>query len=136
MATPEMFAGTPLESEYKRLSPTPNAFPALVNKLHGLDTANYDSSDGEVRGIDGKTMIVVGDADGVHLDYAIELFKLRGGGKRKVAVEGFTTEAPRARLAIVPGTSHVGIMANAVLIAHVAIPFLDDSTPATPPGFF
>jgi len=46
------------------------------------------------------------------------------------------TEAPRARLAILPGTSHVGIMANADLIATLAVPFLDDIRPPTPPGFF
>ena len=134
-ATPEMFAGTPLESEYKRMSPTPNAFPVLVNELRALDASTYDTSDEAVRGIDDKTMIVVGDADGVDLEYAIALFKLRGGADKKVAVQGFMTEAPRARLAILPGTSHVGIMASGELIAQVAIPFLDDRTPVTPPGF-
>jgi pimeloyl-ACP methyl ester carboxylesterase len=135
-ATPDAFAGTPLEAEYKRMSPTPNAFPVLVSELRTLDGSNYDSSDDEVRRIDDKTMIVLGDADGVDLEHAIELFRLRGGGDKKVAAQGFMTEAPRARLAILPGTSHVGIMANANVIAQVAIPFLDDSKPITPPGFF
>jgi pimeloyl-ACP methyl ester carboxylesterase len=135
-ATPEAFAGTPLEAEYNRMSPTPNAFPVLVSKLRSLDASNYDTPEDAVRRIVGKTMIVVGDADGVDLEHALALFKLRGGGDRKVAVQGFMTEAPRARLAILPGTSHVGIMANADLIAQLAIPFLDDSTPVTPPGFF
>ena len=133
--TPDALAGTPLEAEYKRMSPTPDAFPVLVNKLRTLDASNYDSAEDAVRRIDDKTMIVVGDADGVELEHAIELFKLRGGGDKKVAVQGFMTEAPRARLAILPGTSHIGIMANADLIAQVAIPFLDDSKPITPPGF-
>lgn len=133
--TPDAFAGTPLEAEYKRMSPTPDAFPVLVNKLRSLDASNYDSAEDAVRRIDDKTMIVVGDADGVELEHAIELFRLRGGGDKKVAVQGFMTEAPRARLAILPGTSHIGIMANADLIAQVAIPFLDDSKPITPPGF-
>jgi pimeloyl-ACP methyl ester carboxylesterase len=135
-ATPEAFAGTPLEAEYKRISPTPNAFPVLVDKLRALDASNYDTPADAVRRIESNTMIVVGDADGVDLAHAVELFKLRGGGDRKVAVQGFMTEAPRARLAVLPGTSHVGIMANADLIAQLAIPFLDDSTPLTPPGFF
>jgi pimeloyl-ACP methyl ester carboxylesterase len=135
-ATPDAFAGSPLQAEYTRLSPTPNAFPVLVSELRTLDASNYDSSDDAVRRIDGKTLIVVGDADAVQLEYAIKLFRLRGGGDKKVAVQGFMTEAPRARLAVLPGTAHVGIMANADLIAEVAIPFLDDSTPRTPPGFF
>jgi pimeloyl-ACP methyl ester carboxylesterase len=135
-ATPAAFAGSPLEAEYKRLSPTPNAFPALVDKLRALDRSNYDRTDEAIRKIDDKTMIVVGDADAVTLEHAIQLFKLRGGSDKKVAGQGFMTEAPRARLAILPGTSHVGIMANADLIAKLAVPFLDDTKPTTPPGFF
>ena len=135
-ATPETFAGSPLQAEYLRLSPTPDAFPVLVSELRTLDAAPYDSPEDAVRRIDDKTMIVVGDADAVELEYVIKLFKLRGGGDKQVAVQGFMTEAPRARLAILPGTAHVGIMANADLIAQVAIPFLDDRKPAVPPGFF
>jgi hypothetical protein len=63
------------------------------------------------------------------------LFQLRGGVDKKIAAQGFMTEAPRARLAILPGTTHVGIVANADLVAALAVPFLDDSKPATPPGF-
>jgi pimeloyl-ACP methyl ester carboxylesterase len=132
--TPAAFAGTPFEAAYRRMSPTPNAFPVLVGKLRALDESHYDRTDNSVRGIAGKTMIVIGDADGVDLEYAIALFKLRGGGDKKAAVRGFMTEAPRARLAILPGTTHVGIMANADLIARLAIPFLDDTKPPT--GFF
>ena len=134
--TPEAFAGSPLETEFRRLSPTPDAFPVLVNKQRDLDVSGYDITKDAIREINGKTMIVVGDADAVQLEHAIELFKLRGGGDKKVVVQGFMTEAPRARLAILPGTSHTGILANAGLIAALAVPFLDDVTPATPPGFF
>ena len=52
-------------------------------------------SDDAVSGIDDKTMIVVGDADGVDLDYVIRLFKFRGGADRKVAVQGFLSETTR-----------------------------------------
>jgi pimeloyl-ACP methyl ester carboxylesterase len=134
--TPELFAGGPMEREYKRLSPTPDAFPALVQKLKALDASPHDWPEDRIRAIKGKTMVVVGDADGVTLEHAVELFKLRGGGDEKAAAKGFMTEAPRARLAILPGTSHVGIMAEAELIARLVTPFLDDATPALPSGFF
>jgi pimeloyl-ACP methyl ester carboxylesterase len=94
--TPAAFAGSPLETEYKRLSPTPNAFPTLVNKLRDLDLSNYDIENEAVGKVDDKTMIVVGDADGVDLEHAIELFKLRGRVDKKVATQSFFTEAPRA----------------------------------------
>ena len=134
--TPEVMAGTPLEAEYKRLSPTPDAFPTLVRKLRDLDTMDYDRPDEAVRAIGGKTMIVVGDADGVTLEHAVALFKLRGGGDRNAALQGFLPEAPRARLAVLAGTAHTGIMAQATLLAELVTPFLEDATPVTPPGFF
>ena len=94
--TPQMLAGTPLETEYERLSPTPDAFPTLVRELRDLDEMNYDRSEEAIRAIDDNTMIVVGDADGVELEHAVTLFKLRGGGDVKAATQGFMTEAPRA----------------------------------------
>jgi pimeloyl-ACP methyl ester carboxylesterase len=133
--TPEMFAGSPLEAEYKRLSPTPEAFPTLIEELSDMDTANYDRSDEAIRSIDDKTMIIVGDADGMQLAYAVELFKLRGGVDVKEAMQGFLSEVPRARLAVLPGTSHTGMMVEAKLLAQLAIPFLDDAKPEMPPGF-
>jgi pimeloyl-ACP methyl ester carboxylesterase len=135
-ATPEAFAGTPLAAEYERLSPTPDAFPTLVEKLRDLDDSDYGQADDAIRAIGGKTMVVVGDADGVALAHAVALFTLRGGGDRKAAAEGFLPEAPRARLAVLPGTSHTGMMAQAPLLAELVTPFLDDATPVTPPGFF
>lgn len=134
--TPAVFAGTPIEAEYRRLSPTPEKFATFVEEVVALEALNYDSSDDAVRAIGGKTMIIVGDADGVQLEHAVQLFKLRGGGDPKAAAQGFLTGAPRARLAILPATSHVGHMAEAARIAELATPFLDDRGPPRATGFF
>jgi pimeloyl-ACP methyl ester carboxylesterase len=134
--TPEAFAGSPLETAYKKLSPTPNAFPLLVEKQRGLDVSHYDLPDETVRAIRGKTMIVVGDTDGVQLEHALALFKLRGGDDPKVALQSIMMAPPPARLLVLPATTHVGIMANAQRIAELAAPFLDDVKPTTPHGFF
>jgi pimeloyl-ACP methyl ester carboxylesterase len=134
--TLESFAGGPMERGYTRLSPTPEAFPTLVEKLKALDASPHDWPEDAIRAIRGKTMVIVGDADGVTLEHAVELFRLRGGGDEKIAAEGFMTGPPPARLAILPGTSHVGIMAEAELIARLVTPFLDDAAPVMPPGFF
>jgi pimeloyl-ACP methyl ester carboxylesterase len=135
-ATPAMFAGTPIEAEYRRLSPTPDQFPTFVTEVTALEEQNYDSSNDAIRAIDDKTMIIVGDADGMQLEHAIELFKLRGGGDREAAARGFIPGAPRARLAILPATSHIGLMAEAGRIAALATPFLDDRGPPRATGFF
>jgi pimeloyl-ACP methyl ester carboxylesterase len=134
--TPEMFAGTPMETEYKRLSPTPDAFPDLVAAIKHIDATPFAYSNAQLRAIPGRTMVILGDADGVTFDHAIKLFKLRGGGDTATATQGFMTAAPKARLSILPATSHIGVMAEAPTIAAQVIPFLDDATPPMPAGFF
>lgn len=134
--SPEMFAGTPLEAEYKRLSPTPDAFPRLVEKVIAQEALPLAVPEDQIRAIKGRTMIVLGDADGVMPEHALKMFLLRGGGNVEAATKGFMTEAPRARLAILPGTSHIGIMAQTELIASMVVPFLDDKPEPMPPGFF
>lgn len=130
--TPAIFAGSPIETGYKSLSPTPEKFPKLVDNIKALDATPFAYSDEQVRAIPGKTMVIIGDADGVTLDHAIQLFKLRGGGDIAAATQGFMTEAPKARLAILPATSHVGIMSEVPAIVAMVAPFLDDAKPPMP----
>jgi pimeloyl-ACP methyl ester carboxylesterase len=132
----KMFAGTPIESAYKRESATPNAFPAVIDKLRQTETANYDVTPQAMQSITGKTMIVAGDYDGLQLSHALELFAARGGTNEEVALKGFMTTAPRARLAILPGTSHIGMNNEGKLLAQLVVPFLDDRPPSPPSGFF
>jgi pimeloyl-ACP methyl ester carboxylesterase len=132
--TPEVFANSPIDTEYRRLSPTPDKFPRLVENIKALDATPFAFSDEQVRAIPGKTMVIIGDADGVTLDHAIALFKLRGGGDVAAATQGFLTEAPKARLAILPATSHIGIMGEVPAIVAMVVPFLDDKAPP-PPAF-
>jgi pimeloyl-ACP methyl ester carboxylesterase len=135
-ATPAAFAGSPIEAEYRRLSPNPDQFPTFVREVLALEEQNYAASNDAIRAIDDKTMIIVGDADGVQLEHALELFKLRGGGDTTAAARGFIAGVPRARLAILPATSHIGLMAEAGRIAELAAPFLDDRGPPRATGFF
>ena len=44
---------------------------------------------------------MLGDSDGVRLEHAVELFKLRGGG-----VMGDLQGLPESQLAVLPGTAH------------------------------
>jgi pimeloyl-ACP methyl ester carboxylesterase len=132
----QMFAGTPIESAYKKQSATPDAFSSVINKLRGLETANYDVSPQALRAIAGKTMIVVGDYDGLQLNHALELFAARGGDSSVVATKGFLSAVPQARLAIIPGMSHIGMLGEGKLLAELVVPFLEDRTPAPPSGFF
>jgi pimeloyl-ACP methyl ester carboxylesterase len=122
--TPEVFAGTPFFEEYERVAPTPAAFPELVAKLKDLDAQEFAWPDEQIRAIAAPTMVVVGDADIVRPEHAAELLRLRGGG-----VPGDLAGLPNARLAILPGTSHLGMLARAAWL----VPMIEDFLAAPMP---
>jgi pimeloyl-ACP methyl ester carboxylesterase len=99
--TPEMFAGSPIEQAYKQIAPNPDDFPRLVEKMTALDSTPFAWPEEDIRAIAAPTLIVLGDSDGVTLEHAVELFKLRGGG-----VMGDLAGMPESQLAVLPGTSH------------------------------
>lgn len=133
--TPEVFAGSVMERDFKRLSPTPDAFPSVVNKIKVMD-AGQDWSEDNIRAMTAPTFIIIGDHDIVRPEHAVELYRLRGGGDPARASQPFLTEAPPARLAILPASSHIEVFGDPVLLAAMILPFLDDATRPIPPGFF
>jgi pimeloyl-ACP methyl ester carboxylesterase len=123
--SPEMFAGTPMEEEYMRLAPDPDAFPVLVEKLKTLDTTDFTWPAEEIRALAAPTLIVLGDSDIIRLEHAVELFGLRGGG-----VMGDFTGPPPSQLAVLPGTTHFmppgsGVLDRADMLLAAIVPFLD-----------
>jgi pimeloyl-ACP methyl ester carboxylesterase len=122
--TPELFAGTPWKEEYDRVAPNPDAFPTLVEKMKQLDGQPFAWPPDEIRAISAPTMVVIGDSDGTTPEHAIELFRLRGGG-----VFGDLAGLPSARLAILPGTTHVGLIDRADWLVPMIAEFLDAPVP-------
>ena len=118
--TPEMLAGTPFYENYIRVAPNPDDFSTLAAKMKALDTEPFAWSPAEIRAIVAPTLVVIGDADIVPPEHAVELFELRGGG-----VPGDLVGLPAARLAILPGTTHVGVMARYEWLAPMVAEFLD-----------
>ena len=130
--TPEMFAGSPIEEEYLRLAPNPGDFPKLVEKLKTLDTTEFAWPQDDIRAIAAPTLIILGDSDGVRLEHAVELFRLRGGG-----VMGDLHGLPDSQLAVLPGTSHFippgsGLLDRADWLLAMIPPFLDAPMPERP----
>ena len=127
--TPEVFAGSPIEEDYLRKAPNPDDFPALVAKLQQLDMEHFAWPPEEVRGITAPTLLIVGDSDAVRLEYAVELFRLLGGG-----VMGDLAGLPKSQLAVLPGTTHFmppgsGILDRADWLLAMVPPFLDAPMP-------
>jgi pimeloyl-ACP methyl ester carboxylesterase len=118
--TPELFDGTPWRAAYNRTAPQPEAFPSLVARLQQLDLTPFDWPGEAVRAIAAPTMIIIGDSDGTRPEHAVEMFRLRGGG-----VFGDLVGLPAAQLAVLPGTTHVGVLERADWLLAMVTPFLD-----------
>jgi pimeloyl-ACP methyl ester carboxylesterase len=119
MLTPEMFAGTPIVTDYMSLAPNPDGFPRLVEKLIALDSEPVNWSAEEIQSIEAPTLIMLGDSDSVRLEHAVDMFRQRGGG-----VDGELAGLPNAQLAVLPATTHIGILFRADWVASMVTEFL------------
>jgi len=133
--TAEAFAGTPVEKAFFEHTPDAKAFDSYLEKMKVLNIEDQNISDAQVRSFPAKTMVIIGDADGVTLEHAVAMFKLRGGGDESAAASGMLQKTPAARLVILPATSHIGISGESAVIAPMVSAFLDDVPPTTPDLF-
>lgn len=127
--TPEMFANSPFDAEYKRLSPHPEKFPVLVEKLKQLDLDSFDWS-AEFEKIGVPSLYIFGDADIVGIDYIARHHQAAGG-----LVNGDINGLPKTQLLVLPGTSHINVFfnpANVEIIKAVVPAFLSQELPAKP----
>jgi pimeloyl-ACP methyl ester carboxylesterase len=115
--TPEHFEGTPWHETYERTAPDPSAFPALVDKLKQLDRTPFDWPIDELT---APALILIGDSDGTRLAHAIEMFQRLGGG----IFGDLSPQLPSSQLAILPGTTHVGMLERAGWITPMVTAFL------------
>jgi pimeloyl-ACP methyl ester carboxylesterase len=122
--TPQAFAGSPMEAEYKRVAPKPDDFPALVLKVQQLTREAVGLPAEAVRAIAAPTMIIAGDSDIVRPENAVELFRLRGGG-----VPGDFVGHTPAQLAVLPGTTHIEIIQRTDWLQSMVLAFLDAPVP-------
>jgi pimeloyl-ACP methyl ester carboxylesterase len=116
---PEHLAGSPFEQEYLSTAPRPGDWPTLINKVKRLDRENPDWPAEAVRAVTAPTLLVYGDSDIIRPEHAVEMFRLLGGG-----VAGDIAGLPRARLAILPGTTHITVMHRAEWLAAMVEEFL------------
>lgn len=120
----DVFKGSPMESEYKRLSPTPNEFPAFVKHVVWMASKPYDFGADKFKAAKAPMFFIHGDADGVRLDHIAEMYRLKGGD-----LHGDMRPHPDSRLAILPDTTHVTLMNRMSTI----VPMIKDFLNAKPP---
>lgn len=123
--TPDIFAGSPIEDEYKRLNPNPDGLPNLVTKLMQMNSDVQDIPDESIQAITAPSLIIVGDSDNVRPEHALDLFKLLGGG-----VAGDLVGLPNSQLAVIPGATHYMIISRVDLLTALTTEFLNAPMPA------
>jgi pimeloyl-ACP methyl ester carboxylesterase len=131
----DAFAGTPVETAFTEHTPDPAAYEAYVEKMKHLNRNDQNISDDEMRSISAKTMVIVGDADGVKPQHALAMFNLLGGGDEEAAAAGVLQDVPSARLVVLPAMSNVGISGESNVLVPMVSAFLDDVVPETPELF-
>ncbi len=118
--TADVFKGSPIEAEYKKLNPNPDGFPEFVKHVIASDSKTYDFGAGRLKATKAPMFFIHGDADGVRLDHIAEMYRLKGG-----EVHGDMRPRPESRLAILPNTTHVTLMDRVGVIVPMINDFLD-----------
>jgi len=118
-----MFKGSPIETEYKKLSPTPDQFETFVKHVVQFASKPYDFGAEKMKATKAPMLFIHGDADGVRLDYIAEVFRLKGG-----EIHGDLRPRSESRLAILPDATHVTLMNK----LDVIVPMVNDFLNAQP----
>lgn len=118
--TGEILKGSPIETEYKKLSPTPDQFSNFIKRVMAMDLKPYDFGADKLKATKAPMFFIHGDADGVRLEHISEMYRLKGG-------EVFGEMRPRSdsRLAILPNTTHTMLMKRMSVIVPMVNEFLD-----------
>ena len=106
MPTAEDFAQ--MREAYDRLAPDPGHFDAFAAKTSQAAASLKGWTAEELGRIGAPTLLVFGDHDFIRLEHAVEMHGL----------------IPGAQLAVLPGTTHMGVMRRADLIVPLVRDFL------------
>ena len=125
----DMLKGSSIEKQYNSLGNDPAQFPEFIKKVISVDLKPYNWSK-DVKNIQVPIFMAIGDADGIQYEHILELFRAKGGGKM-----GDIHGLPKSRLAIIPGTTHVGMMSRTDWLIPMITDFLDSDLNEIPPKF-
>jgi pimeloyl-ACP methyl ester carboxylesterase len=108
-----------LARSYAEVSPDgPDHYPVIVRKLAQMHLAEPALSAEDLRTVEARTLVMLGDDDEVRLEHAIAMYR----------------SIPDAELMVVPGTSHGLLVEKPDLCNEVILPFLTtDPVPTMAP---
>lgn len=102
-----------LKEEYLKVAPHPENLRMFHDKAVQRMRDFKDIPADAIRGITAPTLVIVGDADVIRPEHAVELFRA----------------FPKAQLAVLPGNDHMKVTARTVWLVTMISTFLD--APAT-----
>ena len=121
-----MFKGSPMEAGYLQVSRQGEAgFARLVHRVGEMNSSIEDVPAAKVKAITAPVLLIAGDSDMMTPEHIAETFRLVGGG-----VMGDLAGLPRSQLAVLPATSHMGLIARHRWVLEFTAAFLDAPPPA------
>lgn len=102
-----------LQEAYSQVAPDPKQWPTLVSKVMRQSLEFKGWRPEEMRSIKAPSLVMIGDADIIRPEHAIEMARL----------------LPRAQLAVLPGTDHSAPMTRADWIVPMVNAFFDSPRP-------
>jgi pimeloyl-ACP methyl ester carboxylesterase len=102
-----------LREAYLEAAPHPENLQSFFDKCVERMQNFPDIPTEAIRGITVPALVIVGDADVMRPEHAVDLFRL----------------LPHARLAVLPGTDHIALMARSAWLAPMVNEFLDAAMP-------
>jgi pimeloyl-ACP methyl ester carboxylesterase len=128
LAEPESAAddltGSVWHEAYLQVAPDPSRWPVLVAKNSELDRTFAGWPDEDIHAMTTPMLLIIGDSDIVRPEHTMTMFRLLGGG-----VVGDLAGLPASQLAVLPGTSHVGLLDRVDWLQSMILGFLGTPVP-------
>ena len=118
--------GTQWHEAYRRVAPDPNAWTRLLDKINQLDRTDVGWPREQLATLRPATLLIIGDADVVRPEHTVEVFRVLGGG-----APGEFGATSRSQLAILPGTTHEGLLDHVDWLSSMIVAFLKPSQDET-----
>ena len=116
--------GSVWHEAYVRVAPDPGRWPDLVAKNVELDRTFAGWPDEDIQALTAPALLIIGDSDIVRPEHTMKMFRLLGGG-----VIGDIAGLPASQLAVLPGTSHVGLLDRVGWLQSMILEFLGSPEP-------
>jgi pimeloyl-ACP methyl ester carboxylesterase len=116
---PHQLDGSPWHEAYRSVAPDPDGWTRLVEKVNLLDRTGFAIPSDRLSQLQIPTLLMIGDADVVMPEHVIDLFRLLGGGG-----PGDTEPPSATQLAVLPGTTHVGMLDQVDWLSSMIFRFL------------